>query len=284
MDFKRISTILIIFYIIFDIYLILLLLTRAESLQTNPQPVETVNIIQTLQERDVKITAELEETYPDRPQLKTNKTSQLPFNIDQLEGQTTTVLEGGISSVFDEPQPLGVDLSNTEVLTPDQEAVITEQWLSQPQRLIQGQAYQDFRWDPVSRHLVIRMYAIDQQPVADGTAEINLELDEAGQVIGYTQTYQEGFHALESVDSLISSKEALSILDSRSETYLPDDSTIKRVTMSYYRAMNLDDFDIYSPVWEISYELPDQTTQNILIDAIRGRVINPSTYQNVLSN
>ncbi len=58
-------------------------------------------------------------------------------------------------------------------------------------------------------------------------------------------------------------------------TYIPDGSTIQQISLGYYRTVNLQDPDVYTPVWEITYS-QDEGIVNCLVDAVEHQVVTVS--------
>ena len=94
----------------------------------------------------------------------------------------------------------------------------------------------------------------------------------------YTQTYQSDFKVLDQPIALISVKDALKLLETRVDTYIPDGSTIQQISLGYYRTVNLQDFDVYTPVWEITYSQDEASSRTVLVDAVEHQVVTkPNT-------
>ncbi len=84
----------------------------------------------------------------------------------------------------------------------------------------------------------------------DGSSEVTTDLFTDFQLREYTQTYQSDFKVLDQPIALISVKDA-SNLETRVDTQYSDGSTIQQISLGYYRTVNLQDFDVYTPVWRL---------------------------------
>ena len=72
---------------------------------------------------------------------------------------------------------------------------------------------------------------------------------------------------------LITAREAIEVLDTRIQTNLPSNSTIIYVTLSYIKYKEWDEINIYLPVWNVVYQRSEGQTGSMLVDAIKGQVM-----------
>lgn len=279
MDFRRIQLLLIGFFILFDIYLALLLINRVDiqsaSIVDNPN----LTITQQLQERGISIAPHIEEEIKELPLMKAAYTTTLKDQMNELKDQEVSYDESTkvLSGQFNQPVKLSNAVSNeTAVLSKDQEKVIGEV-LANEDWFIQGDEYQHFIYLPQSRLVIVRKAVDDEYPIVGNTAEIHLLLNENYDIESYTQSYLDGFHTLDETYPVITAREALTIQDKRIDTMLPNDSTIERMVLGYALFYSLDQYQIYSPVWHISYSRRDGVEGVVTIDARRGEVIYPAT-------
>lgn len=282
MDFRRIQLLLIGFFILFDIYLALLFINRVDiqsiSIVDNPN----LTITQQLQERGISIVPHIEEEIKELPLMKAAYTTTLKDQMGQLKDQeasydeTTKVL----SAQFTQPINLNKAVSGeTTVLSQDQEQAIGEV-LANEDWFIHGDEYQHFIYLPQSHLVIVRKTVDDEYPIVGNTAEIHLLLNENYDIESYTQSYLDGFHTLAETYPVITAREALTIQDKRIDTMLPNDSTIERLVLGYALFYSLDQYQIYSPVWHISYSRRDGVEGVVTIDARRGEVVYPATTIN----
>lgn len=282
MDFRRIQLLLIGFFILFDIYLGLLLVNRVDI--QAPSLVDNANltIVQQLQERGITIVPEVEETINELPLMKASYNNVLNAQLDTLKDQeasydpTSYVLSGQFK------QPINLDDSitaETQVLSSEQEQVIKEV-LAHNEWFIRGNEYHHFIYLPQSRLIIGRKTVSDTYPIVGNASEIRLVLNNEYQIKSYTQTYLENYHTLNEVYPIITAKEALMIQDKRIDTKLPNDSKIDRIVLGYASFYSLDQYEIYAPVWHISFSKRDGLEGVVTIDARKGEVIYPTTAIN----
>ena len=208
------------------------------------------------------------------PYVSTRKTNYLETRVYELEGQTVTVNQSGeLKSTFDQPIDLNISLGpDSTGLTEDDRVMITNNYLSDPSMFIAGLEYKNFWYISSQNSIYVRMTAYDGQPIVDGSAEIQIHLDDNYDMIGYTQTYQDKITTLNEAHEILTEREAIEIIDRRADTLIPNDSTIHYSVFVYYQSQELDDFNVYSPAWQIIYD-NQNGRYTIVIDAIRGNVV-----------
>lgn len=273
MDFKRIQVLLITFFLIFDIYLGHMLLTRIGNIsQASTVPAET-SIESDLRARNIQFNPLNQET-GEIELVKTTNTDIQNLDTDQLVDQTIRYENNILMSQLNTPVDLGIQINGATVeLTDNEKQEIYQSVLSNTDLFAFGDLYTSLMYIPNERLIVARM-AHDNVDLGDGTAEIRLYLNEDYQLTRYTQTFQHQVKGLPTTVNYMSERTALEILDRRVETYIPNESKLLYNQIVYYRSMRLDDFSVYSPAWEISYMDPDGGIQSIVVDASRGTVIN----------
>lgn len=283
LDYKRIQILLIVIFVLFNGYLSSQLFKKYDNAnQLNTQTSYT-NIDDDLKDRNISLIEPLNNERVSLPVVKANRQDLLNKHISQLQNQTVTYDQATatLTSSFAQPIDLGVGLNNQSTgISRDQANVIRENFLKKPDLFIFGDQYTHWWYIPASRTLIFRMSAFDGKAIVDGTAEIRIQLDEQYKMINYVQTYQTDFYQLEEPIQLISSKEAVTFLDQRIETYLPNDSQIRHISLTYYRSMAVSQFNIYTPAWEIVYYRSDGVTKAMLVDAVRGQVIPRGPLEN----
>lgn len=273
MDFKRIQLVLFAFFALFNVYLVFQLGVDYTSANQQAGASRIITVEQQLLSRGIKIEPNAMGTLEALPLLKTNKVSLVP-NGPTLAGQVSVVTDDRISSKLEPALPLSALIDKDGfAVTAEQLAMIQREFLA-PETYVQwGSQYTDLIYFPQEQIAAFRTMAYNQVPVVDRTSEIRIVWNEEGQIAAYEQTYRTNFIPLEKTLNLITSEEALRVLDSRVDTYLPEDSTVSQVKLGYYRSMTLQTFDIYSPVWEVVYRTRDGAIHTKLVDAVRGEVI-----------
>lgn len=282
MDFKRIQILLIAIFLLFDVYLIFLLIGRSPISFNTVDSTSPVNIVQEMSNRGVIIQPELSGDQQYLPLIKTQPNTVLRSNLSQLKNQhVSTTREGLLTSTFIEPIELDFEINeDTRGISAENANTFRETYLKDESLFIRGEEYGNYWYSNQERILFCRMTSDDGTPIVDGTAEIRIIFDENFNIIGYTQTYQTGYTTLEEPKTLISSQEAIKILDRRIETYLPNDSEIVSTKLSYYQSLKTKEFNIYTPAWEVIYYRHEGTvTQSVIVDAVQGFVADTKVVQ-----
>lgn len=240
MDFKRTQILLLIFFIFFDAYLAFTLITKQQVRQTNSGQVTNVSIETQLKNRNIKINQTLSNESYQLPVVKTETSKVLDKERGTLQGQTARYNNGILQSTFDQPLDLGLGLDrDSKTLTQEQVEDIRRNFLDRPEYFVRGAEYTVWSFSPESRTLTFYMVAYDGYPVLDGSSELRLSFNADFQLREYTQTYQSDFKVLDQPIALISVKDALKLLETRVDTYIPDGSTIQQISLGYYRTVNL---------------------------------------------
>lgn len=282
MDFKRIQILLIVIFLLFDAYLIYLLVGRSPISFNTVDSTSPVNIVQEMRNRGVIIQPELSGDREYLPLIKTEPNTVLRSNLAQLENQhVSTTRDGLLTSTFIEPIELEFAINeDTRGISAENANTFREKYLKDDKLFIRGEEYGNYWYSNQERILFCRMTSGDGTPIVDGSAEIRIIFDENFNIIGYTQTYQSGYTMLEEPKALISSQEAIKILDRRIETYLPNDAEIVSTKLSYYQSLETKAFNVYTPAWEVIYYRHEGTvTQSVIVDAVRGFVADTKVVQ-----
>lgn len=275
MDFKRVQVLLLIFFLLFDIYLLVILVSRIEADVPTTAPIN-VSIDNELRNRGV-VFESLSSAVEDLPLIQTHRNNYLKDNLMNLENQTATMsTEDKMVSTFNEPLDLGIGLSNQTLdLNEEQVQVLMNNFLKKPNLFLKGDQYQYYRYSGIERTIYFRMNAYDNYKIVDGTAEIKLVLNDQYQLTSYSQSYQEDIKPLDTLTTIISESDALEVIDGRVETYIPDNSRIEHIRLSYYRMTQLEEYAVYSPVWEVLYTQPDGKVRLVYVEASRGTILIP---------
>lgn len=272
MDFKRIQVVLVFFFLVFDIYLLYMLFNRADVITAPVQEVE-VTIEDNLANRGVQFN-EFGTEKLQMPFVVSVDNNHLAENITQLTGQTASVnTDGVLSSTMDEPYDLGLGINQETTGLADEQRQALHEIISNPDLFISGESYRNIWYVSTEQAIYVRMIAYDGSPIADGTAEIRINLDENYMMTSYTQTYQADITELDSNKEMLSEREALEIIDRRVETQIPDESIIHYATLVYYRSTSLEGMNVYSPAWQFVYDNPSGRF-TLLVDGIRGNDVS----------
>ncbi len=275
MDFKRIQILLLVFFLIFDAYLVYILYSRAAE----ARPVDTAieyTIEEELKNRGITFQNLSKDKVP-LPLIKADPMPDLTEAIAKLEGQEAMIDDKSrIVSTFDVPIDLTVKITNqTQNINAADAKKILKDTIKNPKHFVLGDQYHFYRYSSIERAIYFRMNAFKNYKIVDGTAEIKLVLNDQFQVTNYIQSYQKGIKELDTQVTTISERDALQVVDGRVETFIPNNSKINSTRLSYYRMNNLENFSVYSPVWEIVYTQPDGTMRLIYVEATRGTILSP---------
>lgn len=276
MDFRHTKMLLLIIFLVFDIYLAFLLFSRAPIQSSNGvDAVQTLEV--RLKNRNIKLPDSQLDTEMALPVLKTNQSTRLVEQKETLKGQKIRLSDKGLESTFDEPVVLDIEFA-TEMkpLTDEQMAKIQTQLLGKSEWFIAGESYTQGIYFPHEHQVIVYQEAYDNKVIMDGTAQIRLQLDKENRVKGYLQTYQDVLTTVTEANSLKSVRDVLSYLDTRVDTYIPDGSTIHPLTLVYYRTNNLKKIAIYNPAWVITYGPDEENMKTVMIDALDLTRVVPS--------
>lgn len=275
MDFKRIQMLLLVFFVIFDGYLIYILFSRV-GMEMPSDIIAESSIEEELSKRNVKV-KELSEKRATLPLVKTEPSNVLAMNVTDLKDQTASLnSDGQLTSTFDSPMNIDLNLSYKNKTLKQEDIAKLDQLIQDEDFFIRGEEYEFYRYAPLENAVYYRMKAHNMYNIIDGTAEIKLLFNSDSQLTNYVQTYQDGIKDLDSTIQTISEQEALQVVNGRAETNIPDNSNIDFIRLSYYRMTHLNDFSVYAPVWEIVYSLSDNSVRVVYVDASRGTIISLS--------
>lgn len=268
---------LTLFFLIFDIYLGFRVYQQVQSTTIRQSDFQQQSIEQRLQARDITLLSPLNEEEVEGTLIKTEENSVLRDGLNQLTHQQVNFSdENVLTATFDEPLNMeGQITPETSTLPSEVAKFIRDQYLLNDELFIEGGAYTQYWYLPTNRTIVFWMTAINNTPIVDGSAEIKLQLDENYNIASYTQTYQHNFVTLDEDKpyKLITAREAIEVLDTRIQTNLPSNSTIIHVTLSYIKYKEWDEINIYLPVWSVVYQRSEGQTGSMLVDAIKGQVM-----------
>ncbi|MBD3949972.1 two-component system regulatory protein YycI [Tuanshanicoccus lijuaniae] len=283
MDFKRIQMMLILFFLIFDVYLGVRIFQEIQETVVRQSDYQQSSLEQRLSARGIVLNSPLDETAVEGVLVKTEDTQYLRTHAQDLSQDALDITlgdHGNLSATFKKPLDLEGKVTEQMTTLPTEVAkFIHNKYLVNEQLFIKGSQYTQYWYLPATRTIIFWMTAIDNIPIVDGSAEIRLQLDENYNIASYTQTYQTGFAVLDKAKPhrLISARDAVDVLDARIQTNLPSNSTIIHITLSYTKYKEWDEINIYLPVWNVVYQRSDGQTGSMLVDAIKGQVVERMT-------
>ena len=278
MDFKRTQFLLLVFFIIFDIYLGLTLMGKLNVRMIDSSRNNAINIEQQLKNRNIKFNQVLDTQTTALPLVKVDQNQELESKKDTLQQQTVKFNNEQLIGTFETPLDIGLtSLKDKNEITDEDIEALQQNFLSKSELFLHGLEYPIWSYSSETRTLTLYMAGYDGRPIVDGSAELRLVLNADFLLREYTQTYQGERVALDEPKELMSARDALKLLEKRVDTYIPDGATIEQVNLAYYRTMNLKDLDIYSPVWEIVYRQDETTVRTVLVDAIDKQIVTRPT-------
>lgn len=263
MNFKRVEIILIIAFLLVDIFLLITFFNRADiNYATNGN--ETINLVQEMQSQGIDLPPLMDEVI-ELPYVQADAHNLLEENADQLSDQTGTVNQNGslYSSILSNP----IVLSGEETLTEEDRSRL-DAFMGSGQVLF-GENYSFFQYRP-AQQVIIYNQSVEGVQIADGTSSVILYLDSSGQVISYEQTYAGPVSEQGSSLTLITDETALELLYQNNE--IPGGAAVSAPTLTYYRTLTLEDLSMYAPVWYIEIET-NSGTESIRVDAVNGSII-----------
>lgn len=111
-------------------------------------------------------------------------------------------------------------------------------------------------------------------PFIDETSRVTMDIEKengAEQVMKYTQTHLKEIEPLREKMSLYSEKEILNTLYINNN--IPAKSTITNVYLGYFRTLEVQEKNVYVPVWFVNIRTSDKTTQIEKVNALNNQVI-----------
>ncbi|EOH98012.1 two-component system regulatory protein YycI [Enterococcus pallens] len=120
-------------------------------------------------------------------------------------------------------------------------------------------------------------------PFIDETSRVTLNVettsDDTTQVTDYTQTLLREIEPLREKMSLYSEKEILNTLYINNN--IPPGSTIQEIYLGYFRTLEVQEKNVYVPVWFVRIENADKVIQIEKVNAISNQVISNNSVSKV---
>lgn len=263
MDFRRVETILIIAFLLVNVFLLSTFYSRSD-MNYAASGSETINMVREMENQGIQLPEFTEEEH-ELPYLQADEHNLLAENASRLSDQTGNVNQDGslYSSILSNP----VALSGEEQLTEDDLARLDA--FIQSGQVLFGDQYVLFQYRPNSQRIIYTQ-AVNGVPIADGTSSITLHMDSAGQVISYEQTFAGPMTAQGTTHPLITDRTAVELLFQNNE--IPSGAKVARPVLTYYRTLALEDLSMYAPVWYVRIQT-DSGVEEIRVDAINGSII-----------
>lgn len=271
MDFKKIAHIFIVAFTLLNIYLIYGILER-KDIQHTSTPDATHNILTNMEEMDI-ILPDLTGTEIDKKEvysIQVNNEPLLKEKIAANESYTGTLDEDGVYYTSFPSNPIELNGNPTDGFDEEDYKIIKDFVLSD--QVMYGSEFENVQYDPDGKRFILFQY-IDGIPIVDGSSEISLFVNDAGQIYAYQQTYAGPISRQGAPLELIDGKRALELLFINNE--VREGFEIKKPILAYQRALHLEDLSMYSPVWSIDV-IRSSERDNFRVDAVNGTIIRQS--------
>lgn len=265
MDFKKIENIFLVTFILLNIYLLVSFLNRYDLQYASTTP-DQVNVLREMEQRGIELPSFPEE---DREvySMQADSHNLLEEQVEELEGQAGSIIEDGrfYRSLLTDPIELE---GNAEEAFTDEDQETLDDFVNSSAVLF-GEEYQFARFDS-EQNRFIYYQNVNGVPVADGTSELSLYVDQNGEVFSYEQSYAGPMTEQGSSLDIISDREAVEILFTNNE--LSSNVTVHQPTLTYYRTLELEDLSLYGPLWLVRVS-SSSGTEVFRVDASTSSII-----------
>lgn len=268
MDFKRIAHIFILAFGLLNVYLIVSIVGRVDIQDTSLQPTDE-DIISSIEGSDITL-PDLEGTVVDEREvysLQVNAHELLETALEESETLNGSLDEEGVYYESFPSNPIQLEGNPSEGFSEADYQTIEEFILSES--VMYGDEYTFNRYDALGRRFVFYQ-EIDGVPIADGTSEISLFVNDAGELYSYQQTYAGPASRQGDPLNLINGQRAIEILFLNNE--IRQGSEVLKPQLTYRRALYLEDLSMYSPAWVVPIEYSSERT-TFRVDAVNGTII-----------
>lgn len=245
MDFRRIERILIVAFLMLNIYLVYILWDqRQDMVDTNEN--QSLNLIQEMENNNISLPIfSLEEKK--MGYLQANKDTKIRESFSNLNNQMGEISadSSNYTAVLSEPLQLS---SGGENLTPADLARI-DRFVSSEEHVAFGEEYEFLAYQK-NLNQVVYTQKIEDIPILDGTASIRFAVDSNQKIVQFEQTYAGTLEVSEDVSrEIITDKRAVEILYQNNR--LPSGAQVDRPVLAYHRTLDLEEMSMYIPVWYI---------------------------------
>lgn len=269
MDFKKIARIFILAFALLNVYLLAGVYERQDIQDTTMQPT-TNSVFSNMEELDIELPdlegleGRFDEVYP----LQINTHDLLSTLLEENDRLTGNLNEDATVYYESFPSnPIELEGNPIEGFNEEDFKVISDFVLSE--EVMYGSEYDLVGFDEEGRRFVYNQY-IDDIPIADGTSEISLFVNDTGEVYAYEQTYAGPSTRQGNALDLIEGTRAIEILFLNNE--IIQGSKVSKPILSYQRVLHLEDLSMYSPVWLVVIEhASDINTYRV--DAVNGTIL-----------
>lgn len=263
MDFKRIERILIVAFLMLNIYLVYITWEQRQDMVGTDEN-QSLNLIQEMENNNISLPLfSMEEKR--MGYLQANKPAAVEEIFSNINNQMEEISSDGsvYTAVLSEPLQLS---SGGDNLTPADLAKI-DRFVSSEEHIAFGEEYEFLTYQRSSNQ-VIYTQRIENIPILDGTASIRFTVDDSRKIIQFEQTYAGTLEMSEDVSrEIITDKRAIEILYQNNR--IPFGAQVDQPVLTYYQTLDLEQMSMYIPVWYV------QINDTILerVNAFDGSVI-----------
>lgn len=268
MDFKKIARIFIIAFGLLNIYLIFGIFRRQDIQYTASEPADS-DVLANVDELDIEL-PDMEGTDVSDKEiysLQVNEHELFEEEMEENDDFSGTLNDDGAYYESFPSNPIELEGDPTEGFTEADYELLEE--FVESDRVMLGDNYDKIHYEQESRRFVLNQF-IDDIPIADGTSEISLFVNEKGEIYAYQQTYAGEAMRQGSPLNIIDATRAIEILFLNNE--IRQGSEIKKPVLTYRRALHLEDLSMYSPVWLIN-TVRSSEVSTFRVDAVNGTII-----------
>lgn len=264
MDTKKIVNIFIIAFLLLNAYLLYAYYNRY-NLQSVSTATNTIDLTSEMESFGIDLPI-FEEAPDEMYSMQANRHNLLAERVEDLSGQAGSISADGSLYTSFLTDPIDLEGNDVESFTESDLATLRDFVANGP--VLFGEAYEYTHFDPDSNSFVF-CHIVDEYPVVDGTSEINLFLDNEGNIFSYHQTFAGPMIEQGQPLNLISPQEAVEVLYQNNQ--IPSGSTVEKPRMTYQRMLYLEDLSMYSPTWLIHIETSSGQVEH-RVNAVDGQI------------
>lgn len=245
MDFKRIERILIIAFLLLNIYLVYILWDQRQDV-VNTNENQSLNLIQEIENNNISLPIfSLEKE--SLGYLQANKDTNIQEHFSELNNLMEEISSDGSTYTATLSEPLQLS-SGGEDLTPADLAKI-DRLVSSEEQIAFGEEYEYLTYQR-NLNQVVYTQRVGDIPILDGTASIRFAVDSNQRIIQFEQTYAGNLEMSPDVSrEIITDKRAVEILYQNNR--IPSGARVDRPVLAYHRTLDLEEISMYIPVWYI---------------------------------
>lgn len=268
MDFKRIARIFIIAFGLLNIYLVIGVVERQDIQNISSRP--SSDTLTNIEASDIDLPENLSATEiedQDVYSLQINTDPLLENEVEESDTHTGTIDETGAYYESFPSNPIVLEGNSVDGYTEEDLNAVRSFVASD--RVLFGEEYVFNRFD-VEENRFVFYQEVDGIPIADGTSEVSLFVNDEGNIISFEQTYAGPATRQGSPLQLINGTRAIEVLFLNNE--IRQGSTVQLPILTYRRALHLEDLSMYSPAWVVNVEHASERN-TFRVDAVNGTII-----------